>query len=335
MKAIVYGGPNKVNLNTITMPQTIEGFTLIKTAYAGICGTDLNIFVGSHPRAKAPLVLGHEFSGVVESGHPHLSKGTKVTVNPLLTCGECNACLQGKSHVCESLKLVGIDSDGGMSDFVSVPSHCVVALPEKVSLKKGSLSEPIAVAIHAIRQGGYTPGDSAVVFGAGTIGLCVAFCLKHFGCTDLTLIETNEKRIEKAREFGFNTINPTIKNVSEEIESWTKGKGADIVFDCAGHPSVLPYLTDIVKVKGEIVIVAAYKNPAEINLLQGMFKELSIQFVRVYTPVDFKIALNILEKSDEIDRVVTHVYQPEQAAQSFDDLINQTGAVKVLFEFNK
>ena len=335
MKAIVYEGPNKVNMKSIQSPQTTEGYTLVKTAYAGICGTDLNIFVGAHPRAKAPLVLGHEFSGVVESGNPKFSKGTKVTVNPLLSCGECNPCLQGKSHVCESLKLVGIDSDGGMSDFVNVPNHCIVALPEMVSLKKGALSEPIAVAVHAIRQGGYTAGDSAVVFGAGTIGLCVAYCLKHFGCTDLTIIETNSKRIDKAHELGFRTINPVVQNVSEEINEWTKGQGADIVFDCAGHPSVLLHLTDIVKVKGQIVVVAAYKKPAEINLLQGMFKELSIQFVRVYTPTDFDIAPNILAQNEEIDRIITHVYPPEQAAQGFDDLINQTGAVKVLFEFNQ
>lgn len=334
MKAIVYEGPKEVVIKSVPVPQIEESYTLVKTAYAGICGTDLNIFVGAHPRARAPLVLGHEFSGEIEAGHPRLSKGAKVTINPLISCGECGACQSGKSHVCESLKLVGIDLEGGMSDFVKVPNHCIVALPEKVSLKKGALSEPIAVAVHAIRQGGYKPGDSAVIFGAGTIGLCVAYCLKQYGCTDLTIIETNEKRIIKAVELGFNLLNPVNQDISGEINEWTKGKGVDFVFDCAGHPSVLPLVTDIVKVKGQIVIVAAYKNPAEINLLQGMFKELSIQFVRVYTPTDFEIALNLLAQNDEIENVITHIYQPEQAQKGFDDLINQAGAIKVLFEFN-
>ena len=333
MKAIVFEGPQNVQMRMLPRPDIEEGYVVIQTAYAGICGTDLNIFAGSHPRAKAPLVLGHEFSGILASEHPAIPLGTYVTINPLLACGICGACKTGSGHVCETLQLVGIDMDGGMSELVKVPNHCVVQLPSNVPLKRGALSEPVAVAVHAARQGGYKPGDSVAIFGAGTIGLCLAFTLRQFGCMNLTIFETNERRIAKASEFGFHAVNPIQGNIMKKLNDATKDNGFDFVFDCAGHPAVLPMITEIIKVKGTVVIVAAYKKPAELNLLQGMFKELSIQFVRVYTPEDFAIALTLLGRSDEMEQIITNVYPPEKAAFGFEELLGQTGAIKILYEF--
>lgn len=335
MKSIVYEGPNNVQMRIIPQPNVEEGYVLIETAYAGICGTDLNIFSGSHPRAQAPLVLGHEVSGTLVTEHPDYPIGTHVTINPLLACGECGACRAGNGHVCETLQLIGIDMDGGMAEIVKVPNHCVVPLPSNVPLKRGALSEPMAVAVHAARQGGYKPGDSVALFGAGTIGLCLAFTLRQFGCMNLTIIETNESRVAKAAQFGFHTLNPAKDDIENESRQLTNGAGFDFVFDCAGHPAVLPFITDIVRVKGSIVIVAAYKKPAELNLLSGMFKELSIQFVRVYTPEDFSIALGLLGRTDEVEQIITNVYPPEEAAVGFEELTGPTDAIKVLYEFNQ
>lgn len=333
MKSVVYEGPKTVSFQDRDKPTFTKGWALIKTSHAGICGSDLSIYAGVHPRAEAPLVMGHEFSGTIEEGHPTLKKGTRVTVNPLLRCGECHPCKTGQSHVCENLKLVGIDCDGGFGEYVKAPINCIVPLPDNLPMSLGALIEPFAVAVHAVRQGEYLPGDNVVVFGAGTIGLCVALTLKSYGATNVTVVEPNERRLEKAKELGFKTLNPTTKELKEKILEATSGVGADFVFDCAGHPSVVESLTEIVKVRGNIIIVAMYKQPPKVDMREGMFKELSMKFVRVYTDKDFEIAIELLSNNPEFEKIITHYLRPEEAGKGFDLLTTQTDAVKVMYDF--
>lgn len=333
MKAIIYQGEKSITVNEKDIPEVKEGWALIKTSFVGICGTDLNIYAGAHPRATAPLVMGHEFSGILLKGHPTLKEGTRVTVNPLLTCEQCTPCQTGQSHVCETLKLVGIDCDGAMAEFVLAPVERVVPLPDHLSGELGALIEPVAVAVHAARQSEYIPGDNVVIYGGGTIGLCVAMTLKSFGATKVIVVEPNELRLNKVRELGFEGINPTTQDVESLVKEFTNGVGADFVFDCAGHPSVAGQLTTIVKVRGKIVIVAAYKKPTELNLLQGMFKELNISFVRVYTHKDFKIAIDIVGSEPDYEKIITHVLPVEEAQKGFDLLTSPSDAIKVLYKF--
>ena len=328
MKAIFYTAPNTVECREASIPSVPKGYVLLKNAYAG-----LNIFAGTHPRAQAPLILGHEFSATIESEHPKYPIGTKVTVNPLISCGSCIPCSSGQSHVCEDLKLVGIDVDGGMAEYVVVEADKVIPLPEGVSLELGALSEPIAVAVHAVRTAKFLVGDRAVVYGAGTIGLCVALTLRAYGASEVIVIEANELRLQKAKELGFQTLNSLKDDVVNELAALTGNAGMDYVFDCAGHPAVLRQVTEIVKVQGTIVIVAAYKKPTEMNLIQGMFKELSMQFVRVYTKRDIELALDLLTKVPEFSEIITHVLSPEQAAEGFELLTTPTNAIKVLYAF--
>ncbi|MFD1334463.1 zinc-binding dehydrogenase [Oceanobacillus iheyensis] len=335
METVTYAGPKNVLFQNSRKPTITKGWAIIKTSYAGICGSDLSIFAGVHPRAEAPLVMGHEFSGTIEEGHPTLKKGTRVTVNPLLRCGECYPCQNGYSHVCENLKLVGIDCDGGMGEYVKVPIHSIVPLKDNISMKLGALIEPVAVAVHAIRQGNYMPGDSVVIFGAGTIGLCVALTLRSYGAKNLIIVEPNKLRLEKAKQLGFQTLDPLSENVTEKIVEGTDNIGADYVFDCAGHPSVVEAITEVVRVRGNIVIVAMYKQPPTLDMRQGMFKELNIQFVRVYTDKDFQIAIDLVDNHKEYEDIITHVLQPEEAQKGFDLLTTHTDAVKVMYEFNR
>lgn len=334
MKAIIYEGANTISISEKEIPEIREGWALIKTSHVGICGTDLNIYAGAHPRATAPLIMGHEFSGYIVAGHPTLQEGTRVTVNPLLTCGTCTPCVTGQSHVCETLKLVGIDCDGAMAEFVLAPIDRILPLSANLSSKLAALMEPVAVAVHAARQGSYIPGDSVVVFGGGTIGLCVAMTLKSYGASNIMIVEPNQLRIKKIEELGFKTINPFTENVKDMIMKNTHGVGADFVIDCAGHPSVVPQLTETVKVRGKIIIVAAYKKPPEVNLLQGMFKELNISFVRVYTEKDFQLAQDLLEKEPVFEKIITHVLSVEEAQNGFDLLTSASDAIKVMYRFD-
>lgn len=187
MKAIVFTGVKNVEFQQREKPIAPEGWALIRVSHAGICGSDLTIFLGAHPRAKAPLIMGHEFSGYLEQDIPDMPKGTLVTVDPLLSCGHCTPCREGNSHVCQTLGLLGIDCDGGMAEYAIAPIPMIVKVPDGVSPKLAAFVEPIAVTVHAVRMAQFNPGDNALVFGAGTIGLALAITLRRFGASSVTI----------------------------------------------------------------------------------------------------------------------------------------------------
>lgn len=332
MKSIVYNSAQDVSFEQKSIPEIAAGEVLIKVAYVGVCGSDMNIYQGAHPRAKAPLVMGHEFSGTVVKGHPTLPPGTPVTVYPLLSCGHCEPCLSGYAHVCNTLRLIGIDCDGGMAEYVKVPADKVLAIPQNLSLKLGAFIEPLAVGVHAVRRSGYKPGDRAVVFGAGPIGLCVATCLKYFGASSVILVEANPYRLGVAKKLGFTTIDAANEDVREKIRDYTSGSNADFAFDCAAHPSVQTVLMDVLKVQGTAVIVGSYKKPPEVDLLKVEFKELTVIGIRVYERRDFEIATRILE-SEFIDfNLLLSESTPEQAPGVFQDLLKGSNTIKMLFK---
>ncbi len=334
MKAIQFLGANKIGVNDVIMPETPTGWAKIKVSHSGICGTDLNIYAGTHPRAKAPLIMGHEFSGILENDVEGFKKGDAVTVYPLISCGKCTPCTEGNSHVCNTLGLYGIDADGGFAEYAFVPAENLVKLPDTLSMKLGALVEPIAVAVHTLRETEFLPGDNALVFGAGTIGLCVALTLKNFGAGRIVVAETDESRLSLARELGFETINPMTDNLDAYAKEMTGGDGFDTVYDCAGAQPVADKLLDMVKVRGKIVIVASYKKPAELPLFKGMAKETSFRFVRVYRKKDVKIATELAAKEPLFEKIITHVLSADKAQEGFDLLFTKgTGAIKVMFTF--
>ena len=332
MKSIIYKGAGEVVSEEKAVPAAGAGEVLIKVAYAGICGSDMFIYQGTHPRAQAPLVMGHEFSGVIEAGHPTLAKGTPVTVYPLLSCGQCEPCKNGTPHVCNTLKLIGIDCDGGMAEYVKVPADKVVEIPAGLNLKLGAFIEPVAVGVHAVRRSGYKPGDTAVVYGAGPIGLCVAACLSYFGASRVLVIEANPYRLEIARKLGFTPIDAAHDDILAQVKAHTGGLCADYAFDCAAHPSVQNTLMDVIKVRGTAVVVGSYKKPPEVDLLKVEFKELTLIGIRVYERRDFDIAARILASGTiDFEQILT-VSAPEQAPQVFQDLLKGTNAIKMLFK---
>lgn len=332
MKGIVFTGLKEVQLKEMPIPESSEGWARIKVAYAGICGSDYTIFLGAHPRATAPLVLGHEFSGYLDEDIPGMAKGTLVTVNPLLYCGHCSSCISGNSHVCKYLELLGIDQDGGMAEYVVAPIDRIFQAPEGVSPKVAAFIEPIAVAVHAIRTTQYLPGDDALVFGAGAIGLATAITLRQFGASNVTICEPNPVRLRLAQELGFDCVLSS-ENTAEQLLDNTSGDGFDLVFDCAGHQSVADILPDVVKIRGEICIVAGYKYPPTMNFQKGMFKEFSIQFVRVYQQKDFQVACELVANQPQYGQLVNYEVSPEDCEYGFELYSNPKDAVKILFRF--
>ncbi|NLA12404.1 MAG: alcohol dehydrogenase catalytic domain-containing protein [Firmicutes bacterium] len=328
MRGIVFTGPGAVEYrDNLRMPELERGWALIEVSHVGVCGSDLTIFEGKHPRARAPLVMGHEFSGYLRTTHPQFKKGDLVTVYPYLSCGQCEPCKHGQVHVCKGLRIIGIDLNGGMAEYVKVPHESIEKVPDGISPPLAAFIEPVGISVHAVRQGGYQPGESVAVFGAGAIGLSTAISLRHFGADKLIISEPNPARQALARELGFDVLDSE-KDLLSQIYERTDGEGVQFIYDCAGVQPVAEVITEAVTIKGKIVIIAGYRDRPRIDFQKCMFKELSIQFVRNCTRDDFKIAGRLSTKNLGYERLLNCTVPLTSTGKGFPP---ESRAYKVMF----
>ena len=327
MKAGVITSINKVEYREEPDLTAKEGHAVIKVNFAGYCGpTEQAIIEGLHPRAKFPLINGHEFSGQVAQVYTgsEFQVGERVTVFPLLTCGECYACKGGMSYICTRLNLIGIDRDGGFAEYCCVPEANLVRIPNGVSDKAAALTEVVAVCLHSIRDSSFHIGDSTLVVGAGPIGLITAECLRIGGAGHIVIAEINPRRAEFARSFGFEVVN--------EISMLGK-EAVDCVFETSGAATALPHVVDTVKIAGFIAIVGKFDFPAEVNLHDVLFKEITLKGFRVYRESEFRQALDILALDEQrFTRYITDVYPLEQIVQAVQDFVNKKNLCKIMIE---
>ncbi|OLT06597.1 hypothetical protein BJF90_16140 [Pseudonocardia sp. CNS-004] len=207
MRAAVWTGPGRVDVRDVPYPRVPDGWLLLRVEYGGICGTDLSIVAGKHPRAAAPLVLGHEIVGiVVRTGPDGPPVGTRVVVEPLISCGRCWACRHQESHVCRELELFGIDAAGGLADHMAVPADRVVPVQPGVPVRRAAWAEPLAVAVHAVARAQVRGGESVLVFGAGPIGILVALVARKAGAARTVVVEQKASRRKIAADCGFETV---------------------------------------------------------------------------------------------------------------------------------
>ncbi len=312
LKALVYVRKNEVSYEEREDPVLETNEALVKVISAGICGTDLNIFSGKHPRAKAPLIMGHEFYGEIVdlSGGEKFGfrRNQKVVASPLLSCGECRPCREGNSHVCNKLRLIGIDRDGVFAEYVKIPLNNILSAERIASPVLGTLAEPLAVAVHAVNRTNPMIGDFVVVFGCGPIGFLIAYVLKLAGFENILIVEINRHRIRRAREFGFEVVNAQEMNIIDLVKEKTEGNGADIVFESSGSSAAYEILAQLTRVHGKISLVGVPKELPRFDVVNTVFKEISCLSSRVYSYRDFQSAVSLLQRADvhKLGRMVSH-----------------------------
>lgn len=311
MRALEYLDTDRVEVVDCDTPTPGPGEALVRVHACGICGTDIAIATGKHPRARPPLIFGHEFAGDVtainsaDGGATGIQVGDRVTAYPLLFCDECWSCRHGVPHVCRSLRLLGIDCAGAMAEYVAVPLDLLFPFPDTMSFEMGALIEPVAVGMHAATMSGATAADMVVVIGAGPIGLMTAVCLRERGVTRLCITDLQPYRLDLARQLGFDVIDVSSADPVAEIGRLTDGNGADIVFDVAGSASSARQMTDLVRCRGRIVMESCPKSPHEVDLRQINFKEITMIGSRVYERRDFDAAIDMLQRID-LRPIVSH-----------------------------
>lgn len=344
MKALRWHGVKDLRLENITEPKPAKGEVKIKVEWCGICGSDLHeytagpIFIPleTHPLSgdKAPIVMGHEFSGqVVEVGEgvTRASVGDRVVVEPIYACGTCEACKQGKYNLCDKMGFYGLaGGGGGFSEFAAVPEVMIHKIPESVSYEQGALVEPSAVALHAVRSSKLKVGDKAAVFGTGPIGLLVIEALKASGASEIYAVELSEERKQKAAELGAIVIDPKQYDAVEEIHKRTNG-GVEVSFEVTGVPPVLTQAINATRIGGETMIVSIFEKEASIHPQNIVLKERTVTGIIGYRDV-FPAVISLMAQGYfPADKLVTkRIKLDEVIDEGFEGLLRERNQVKIL-----
>jgi threonine dehydrogenase-like Zn-dependent dehydrogenase len=245
MKAGILFKANDMRFGEALTPTTGPHEVLLESKAAGICGTDLHIFRGEfESRVRYPAILGHEFGGViVEVGENVLNfkPGDRVVVDPIIPCHSCPACLTGHINACQTLKLLGVDLQGGFGQYVSVPANHLFALPESIPMTHAPMVEMYALGNHILQRGGVQPGETVALLGSGKLGLSILDVLCHSASPGVTIvIDLQPFRLETAKKLGAEfTLNIQDVDPVEGVLELTHGLGVDCVIEAVGHYHLL------------------------------------------------------------------------------------------------
>jgi len=334
MKAIVWTAVNELKFQEMPRPAPQPGEAMVRVSHAGICGSDLHIWHGEHPRARPPLVLGHEFCGWVEEPAGEGSdfeKGEAVVVYPVIGCGDCELCHTGREYICGRLGLIGIDRDGGMAEYVSVPVEKLHRLPENLDPALGALVEPVAVGVHVLGRGGSVRDETVAIVGAGPIGLSVGLSAMNNGAARVLVSDVSAFRLQGAESLGFAAVNVRERSFEKAVLEATQGQGAACVFEATGIPDAAKNVEKLAAIGGRIVIVGIFPKPVPVDLRDISFRELVLIGTRHYTPREFDEAIRIAASGRfPLEALITDIYPLEKGIKAFDRTASGTDNIKVL-----
>ena len=303
-------------------PELKEGWAVVKVAFSGVCGSDIPRFAstGSYHH---PMILGHEFSGEIESCDPNgmFEPGDKVAVLPIIPCGACEGCLTVSPFHCKQYQFIGSRNDGGFAEYCLVPETNLFKLPDNIDLEDGSYIEPMLVALNTVRRSGFAPGKSAVVFGAGPIGLLIACWLRVFGAKKVLISDLRDFSIDRAKKCGFEDIyNPLSDNCPEYK--------FDYAFEAAGSGKALASAINMLKTMGTLTIVGRDVNDTVIPV--SVFETLMRKEITLKGCWGYRIAgeeeflYKVLKEELIPARALTsHVVTLEQAPDIIAKMINK------------
>ena len=243
MKAAVFYEKEKIVVEEVPVQEPGDYEVRIRVKAAGVCGTDMHIFAGAQgaTQCEPPVILGHEFSGIVEKTGAKVTKvkvGDHVTVDPNISCGSCYQCRKGAPHYCENMVATGVNFNGGFAEYCTVLEKQVFILPEDMPFEAGAMCEPLACCLHGIDLAEIQPGDGVVIIGAGTIGLIMLQLAKLTGAARVAVLEPMEERQKMALEIGADlAIDSIHSDPREELDKADFGS-VDVVIECVHSSTV-------------------------------------------------------------------------------------------------
>lgn len=327
MKTAVMLGIGKMGFEERPVPVAAPGQVLIKNEYVGICGSDVHYYehgaIGRYV-VEPPFVLGHECAGTVVAvgeGVTTLKPGDRVALEPGITCGKCEHCREGRYNLCDGVIFFATPPvDGTFQEYVAHPADLCFKLPDNVSTMEGALIEPLAVGFHAANQGGAHAGQTAIVFGAGCIGLVSLMALKAEGVNTVYVVDVMPKRLEKALELGATAvINGAEENVAEAVARLTNGRGTDLAIETAGTEITTRQAIEVAR-KGSTIVLVGYSKSGELTLPISQFidKELTFKSVFRYRHI-YPMAIEAVAAGRiKIGDIVSNIFSLDDVQRAMD-----------------
>ena len=258
---------------------------LVAVRACGICGSDIHGMDGSSGRRIPPLVMGHEAAGVIERCGLNVTewtKGDRLTFDSTIYCGECSYCRAGHVNLCENREVLGVSTpdfsrQGAFADYVVVPSRVCHRIPDDLSFEEAAFAEPVSVALHAVNRVGITEGESAVVIGAGLIGLLVIQSLRRAGCSNIIAIDLAEERLELAQQLGATSaFRPDYEDLPAVLRSLTGDEGPDVVMEVVGISPTVELAVETARKGGRVCLVGNLAPSVQFPLQAAVTRELDI-----------------------------------------------------------
>src|SRR5215211_6204026 len=317
MKGIVWHGPEEMSVEEVPEPAVEPGTVVVRPTAAGICGSEIEGYLGRMGNRTPPLVMGHEFAGTVTEigeGVDEDLLGRLVAVNPLSSDGTCRLCLAGLTNLCPNRRLVGIHSPGGFAEYTLAPAANVYPLPDGVEARTGALAEPLANGVHAARLGlADVSVEHTVVIGAGTIGLMCLQAAVLDGIPEVHAVEPVEARREQALALGA-------------LEEPTECLGADLVIDAVGAEVTRRMALDLLRPGGRVVYVGLHEDDTTLGFHDVVRGQLDLQGSYAYTAEDYEQALEWLVEGRAGIGELPPVLPLEEGPEAFAELVRGPSA---------
>jgi 2-desacetyl-2-hydroxyethyl bacteriochlorophyllide A dehydrogenase len=344
MRAAVFVEPHVFDVREVPEPVVGPGEVLVRTAIAGICGSDVHIVAGSVPQVLPRIsgkVLGHELCGRVVEVAPDVTKvkpGDRVAIEPLVTCGACVACRTGQYHLCPDLQHIGMTWSGGFGELAKAPQENVYHLPDSVSDEDASLLDGLAVGIHAVHRTGVRLGSTVFVFGGGAIGLATAHAAKWAGASLVALATRSETARSLAQQTGIDvTIDSSREDVDQRVREITDGLGVDVAFDAVGGTKrYVQRGIDQVRPGGKVGVMAVFPEQ-RVDLGRSYIRK-EVDLIACFSYAmwgsesEFQLAIDGLATGKLFGHpYITHRFPLDEISHAFDVAAHKDGqdAIKV------
>ncbi len=337
MKALQITHHQECSLVDIDTPHVSSGEVLLRVKHVGFCGSDINTFMGRNLMALDPVIPGHEVGGVIEAmgdGVPSgLYVGQTVTCNPYTSCGHCASCRRGRVNACEHNQTLGVQRDGAMCEFITLPWQKVIP-SAGLSTLESALVEPMSVGFHAVSRAQVTDVDTVLVIGCGMVGLGAVVRSALRGATVIAA-DIDDDKLSLARELGATHIVNTRTDCHRQLLQLTEGFGPDVVIEAVGSIPTYQMAVSEVAFTGRVVCIGYAKSDVELPTRLFVQKELDVRGSRNADPADFRAVIRYLRQgSCPTDCLITRVVRPESALDALRWWSRNPGKVfRILVEF--
>lgn len=342
MKALVLQEYKHFEYAEVPKPPIEPDEVLIRVQAVGTCGSDIHGMDGSSGRRIPPVIMGHEASGIIETAGKQAGdwkSGDRVTFDSTIYCSECYHCRRGEINLCDNRRVLGVSTDeykqqGAYAEYVALPSRILYRLPDKVTFEQAAMVEPCSIAFHGVQRTPISLNDTALVAGAGMVGLLTIQALRLAGCGRIIAVDPVEGKLELAKQLGADAgINPEKEDVAGIVREQTEGRGADIGFEVVGSAAALQTALAGVRKGGSVTLIGNLAPMVELPLQSAVTREITL-YGSCASQGEYPACLDMIARGAiNVDALVSAIAPLSEGAKWFQRLYDgEPGLMKVIFQ---